>query len=447
MRIPGILLREGEIPSSQVAYEAARWVRVLEESYPDRSLPILVRAARDLNTVYCLLAGMVAGRRLALIAADSTPAEVGRAKEILGTSYELDPLASVLGDGAEDLIFSDCGHGFELVVFSSGTSGAPKAIALSSESLLASARAHAEHFQLRAEDCWLASLALHPIGGISVVTRAFFLGQNLAFDAEPGLSPLLYWLESGRVVGASVVPTQLYRLCQEKNFAPNPAFRHLLVGGSELAQEIMQSVRQRFPGLEIFPTYGMSETASQILTSSMRDLPEARSGALYPLSGVAVRVAEDGELWVSGKMLFSGYYQAGRFIERKADWFATGDLAEPGSSSGSWKINGRKSDLIISGGVNISPLEVEAVFRSLVPGAEAALIGIPDLEWGERSVLVYSMENRCELEDGAAILQKMRTLLSAKKMPKKILFFNELPKGSGGKILRKKIREAVVAMS
>ena len=429
MRIPAILLKDGRIGEEEVAQEVGKRVEALKAFEFE---PLLLISRRNVESVYWLLATIFAGRTVAFLSEEATPAERASAANTIGAKECLDTGSMRLG-GTSLLLRSDLSPEFRLIVFTSGTSAAPKAVSLPMSALEASARAHSEHFSLSADDIWL--------GGISIVTRAMILGQNLAFSESSDAEDLLEWMRSGRISGASTVPTILYRLCVRKSgFAWHPSFRYLLVGGSGIPISLWDEICANFPAAPVFPSYGLTETASQILTASTKDPLSERREKLRALPGVRVDLDKGGELTVSGTMLADGYYREGRLFPRESERFSTGDLARA-TDTNAYFVTGRRDDLIISGGVNISPLEVEEVFRGLYPDLDCALVGIPDPEWGQIAVLMYSGPVGREALDHQLVLEAMRAKTSPKKIPKRICRVANLPRTGSGKILRRRLRE------
>jgi O-succinylbenzoic acid--CoA ligase len=311
------------------------------------------------------------------------------------------------------------------VIFSSGSTGEPKGIALSGRALRASAEAHQQH---SGNSHWLLNLPLHHVGGFSVLSRAHFLNGEVSltaarFDAKETAA----WIEKGQVRGISVVPTTLHRLLEEEgNFG---RLEIALLGGAPAEPALVERALAR--GVPVRLTYGMTEHSSQIATEV-----SAGSGKL-PLPGVEVRLAEDGEIQVKSPCLANGYFRGGRLeaLPKVDGFFPTGDL---GRLEGSALIlEGRKSDMIITGGVKVFPLEIEAL--ASVPGLnDIAITSLPDAEWGERV---------CAALVGDISPDTVKSYLAGKidprKMPKSWVNLAQIPRSSTGKILRAELRRLV----
>jgi O-succinylbenzoic acid--CoA ligase len=313
------------------------------------------------------------------------------------------------------------------VIFSSGSTGIPKGVALSGTALRASAQAHAEHHQC-AQATWLLNLPLYHVGGLSVLSRALFLESAVGVaGVRFSVDETKVWLDSGAIHGLSLVPTTLRRLLGKVR-ARN--MKIILLGGAAATEELVEKALQE--GFPIRLTYGMTEHCSQIASEN-----KARSG-LIPLPGVNVRT-EAGEILVNSPMLALGYYQDGALVAlpKHTGYFATGDLGE--TTGQVLTIHGRKSDLIISGGVNVFPAEIERELFKLPEIGDFAVTGIPDKEWGE-AVCVGLVSKNIDL---ASIQAFLRSRLERAKVPKHFIFLPEIPRSPMGKVLRPALRAAI----
>ncbi len=246
--------------------------------------------------------------------------------------------------------------GDALVVATSGSTGTPKGVVLTHHAIAASARATSARIGVQADDHWLSCLPLSHVGGLSVITRALALGTGLTvhpgFDRDAATDAAT----RGGVTLVSLVPTALQRI--------DPAlFRIVVLGGARPPADRPANV---------LATYGMTETGSGIVYDG------------EPLETVDVRIADDGEILLRGPMLLRAYRDG--TDPRNADgWLPTGDL-------GGWLpdgrlfVEGRRGDLIITGGENVWPERVEAAIVSHPLVADCAVIGRPDAEWGQRVV-------------------------------------------------------------
>lgn len=323
------------------------------------------------------------------------------------------------------------------VIFTSGSSGEPKGIALSGSALKASAEAHAAHNGVQ-KLCWLLDLPLFHVGGLSVLSRAFFLGSEVALG-PPRFDPAQAkaWIDSGLVQGLSLVPTTLHRLLD----GGNPDFSKLklvLLGGAPAPLDLVNQALSR--GVPLRLTYGMTEHASQIATELQP------SGGLVPLPGVEILVSDEGLISVRSPMLASGVYREGRLepLSLTNGFFATGDLGS--FDHGKLQVTGRRSELIISGGMKLFPLEVEREL-ALLPGVvDCAIVSTPDPEWGE-IVCALVVENSPGAFDSEAARSSLKAVLEARKVPRQWFLVPRIPRSAAGKILRSELRSFIPTRS
>lgn len=332
----------------------------------------------------------------------------------------------------------------QVVLWTSGTSGRPRGVALSWEAMATHVAAASRRLELDpARDVWLASLSLAHIGGLMVVVRALLTGSGLMAPG-PVASPALPGLLMGTSVpggGApvpshvSLVPTQLLRVL---DFAgdgpPPPSLRCVLLGGAHTPRDLL--FRALDAGWPVALTYGMTEMASQVATA----LPEAvrrKPGSVgRPLDGVDVRVATDGEVLVRGPTQASGYLDGTPLADARG-WYATGDLGEVDADGDLW-ITGRRSDRIVTGGVNVDATEVEEAIRRHPAVADVCVAGVPDAAWGEAvAACVVPVEGEFDLD---AVEAWLRDRLSGPKRPKRWKVVQALPLNANGKVERARVR-------
>lgn len=349
------------------------------------------------------------------------------------------PAGSVVFPGAlkiakpEDSAFPQRAlHEIWAVIFSSGSSGEPKGIALTGDALRASALAHAKHSGA-GQACWLLDLPLYHIGGLSVITRALFLNASIAlggakFDAEHCAA----WIESGLVQGLSLVPTTLFRLLKmETDFS---RLQLVLLGGAPAEASVVEKALERKIPLRL--TYGMTEHCSQIATEI------APGSGFVPLPGVELRMATDGEILVRSSCLASGIYSKGTLqpLTLENGFFATGDLGAV--SGGALRFLGRKSDMIVTGGLKVFPAEVEREISRLDGVSDCGVTGLADPEWGE---VLYAAV--VETEPGSLnpqlFREKLKSALEQRKIPKNWVLLGSIPRSATGKILRTELRATV----
>lgn len=324
-----------------------------------------------------------------------------------------------------------------LLVATSGSSGQPKAVMLSAGALAAAARASHSVTPLGPGDRWLACLPLFHIGGYSILSRCRLSGAapilHQGFDA----GRVWHSLTHDAVTHLSLVPTMLSRLLDLHSAPPPPGLRHVLVGGAALTSEL--AVRAAELGWPIQPTYGMSEMASQVAT--LPRLPYSwRPGQVgCPLPGAEAALTPDGWLKVRGPMMMTGYanprLSPGDGLED--GWFVTSDLAEIGEDGG-LTILGRGDDVIISGGKKILPTMVEEALAGCPGLRGAAVLGLPDPDWGAVITAVFCGDPSVE-----QMLDWCRDNVSPLLRPRRAIKVPSLPSLSNGKPDRMALRRLV----
>ncbi|MEO6857638.1 MAG: AMP-binding protein [Solirubrobacteraceae bacterium] len=303
------------------------------------------------------------------------------------------------------------------VMFTSGTSAAPKEVALSYENWLWNAIGSALALGLDRNERWLCPMPLAHVGGLSIQIRSVIYGTTVLlherFDTDAAMAALS---DPGqRVTLVSLVPTMLARLLDAGLQNP-PTLRSALLGGGPIAPALLE--RARAAGIPVAYSYGMTEACSQIATNG------------WPLLGTEVALSDAGEVLVRGRTVAAGSL---------ADdgWLHSGDLGEF-DDAGRLVICGRKADTIISGGENVAPDEVEAVLLEHPAIVDAAVFGRSDPEWGER--VVAHVVVRSPIPTVEALRRHCAERLASFKVPKEIDFVASLPRGRTGKLLRRELR-------
>lgn len=331
-----------------------------------------------------------------------------------------------------------------LVLFTSGTSGTAKAARLSWAALRHSADAAVQVLPLAPGSTWLGCLPLDHIGGAMVILRSGRGGGTVVlhdgFDAEA----VTQAIDAGEVHGASVVPTMLHRLLAARGDRPWPAtLRCLLTGGGPLSSDII--ARSTALGLPPSQTYGLTEAASQVCTLLPHHAAAHAGSAGRALPGMQVRIV-DGVIQVRGPALFSGYETDGVVCEPlPADgWFSTGDLGEL-DADGFLTVHDRRTDLILSGGENLYPAEIEAALERHPQIAEASVYGVADAEWGQ--VVAAVLVARGDPPNDDAFTAWCAEHLAGFKRPRRWRWAQELPRTATGKLQRHLLGETSATSS
>ena len=321
------------------------------------------------------------------------------------------------------------------VAHTSGTRGSPRAVVLSRRAFLASEAAHAANLGWRADDRWLMCIPPAHIGGLSILTRSLIARRCVVLGPDPSgrfeAPQVIASLREHRVTLLSVVPTMLRRLlCSEEPYwRPPPTLRAVLVGGAPLSDALRRQTRDR--GVPIRATYGCTEACSQVATQDEEHA--GAQGVGRPLPGIAVRI-RDGEIQLAGDVLMDGYLDDDdRSSTWTADgWYRTGDRGAF-LPDGQLLVRGRRDEVIITGGENVSPEMVEAFLES-VPGVRGSCVfGTPSEEWGQELAVAmeveaeFSMRRFRESIDGG---------LAPHQRPRRFALVESLPTTSSGKLDR-----------
>jgi o-succinylbenzoate---CoA ligase len=308
------------------------------------------------------------------------------------------------------------------LVYTSGTSGTPRGVSLSHANFAASAFASAWNLGVDPYDRWLCVLPLFHVGGLSILTRSAIYG-TAALIAPFEVEPVKAALEDGEITLASLVPTMLRRLA-DAGLESAPALRAALLGGGPVPRDLLAWAAER--ELPVLQTYGMTETCSQVATAAATD------AAARPLPGVELSISGAGELLVRGPMVSRGALAAD-------GWLHTGDRGRI-DADGSLTVEGRLKDVIVTGGENVACAEVERVLEDHPAVVEAAVIGVPDTEWGEVVTAYVVLANGVADAD---LIEHCRQQLAAYKAPRAIHTVESLPRNAAGKLLRRELgREA-----
>lgn len=329
-----------------------------------------------------------------------------------------------------------------VIIATSGSSGAPKGVMLSNRAVKASAAAVNAKLDLAAGDCWLNCLPLYHVGGLSIAYRTALAGASMVL--QQGFEAGQVWQDIKRypVTHLSLVPVMLARLLDEADSTPPVRLKSVLVGGAALNEKLASRAIEA--GWPLCVTYGMSETASQVATHCIggnKDLADMQGYAMPLIDGVECEVIDReggitalaGQVRIKGDCLMSGYANPGRIAGDGLDaagWFTSGDLGQL-DERGFLRIIGRADEMMISGGENVNPHEVEILILDC-PGIDAVcVIGVTEPVWGQRVCAVYAGQYN-ELEVEYWCRKKIKGVLR----PRQFVRLLSLPRLPTGKIDR-----------
>src|SRR5690625_243655 len=325
------------------------------------------------------------------------------------------------------------------MMYTSGTTGLPKAVVHTYGNHWWSAIGSLLNLGHEENDKWLLTLPMFHVGGLSILIRSVIYGMSVLLLEKYDRKKLPELIKERKITIASLVTLMLEQLLEDlegKNRLHS--LRCILLGGGAVPKVLLQKAKQK--QIPLLQSYGMTETSSQIVTLSS-DIALNKQGtsgkALFPAQVKIEQGTTDGvgEIFVKGPMVFKGYYKNDQANEESFinGWFQTGDLGYL-DDDGFLYVVERRTDLIISGGENIYPSEIEHVLVGLEGIGEAAVVGMPDERWGSVPVAYIVRDN--EKVDGKTILEYLEDKLASYKIPRKVFFKKELPRNASNKVMR-----------
>jgi acyl-CoA synthetase (AMP-forming)/AMP-acid ligase II len=350
-----------------------------------------------------------------------------------------------------------------VLLFTSGTTGEPKAAVLRHRHLTSYVISTVEFMAAADDEAALVSVPAYHIAGISAVLTGIYGGRRIVY--LPAFSPEA-WVETAaaeRVTHAMVVPTMLGRILDvlAARSETLPFLRALSYGGGRMPMAVIERAMNALPHVGFVNAYGLTETSSTIAVlgpDDHREAVAARDAAVRrrlgsvgrPLPSVELEIRGPGgenlPAGVSGEVYVRGEQIAGEYLHRKviADdgWFATNDAGWL-DEAGYLFVDGRLDDVIVRGGENISPAEIEDRLRAHPQVADVAVFGVPDDEWGERIAAVVVARNPAV--SGEELAGWVRAALRSTKTPESWAFRAELPYNETGKLLRRVLRQEFLA--
>jgi o-succinylbenzoate---CoA ligase len=342
-----------------------------------------------------------------------------RLRAVFAPEAPSEPPEPVLGEGPVEAWLQIGGNpdAVHTVIRTSGTTGEPKAVELTYANHLASARASAGGLGVEPDDRWLCPLPLHHVGGLNVLIRSAINQTTVALHERFDAERVKATLEAGEVTLASLVPTMLVRL-RAAGLSRAPGLRAIALGGGPIPPGLLDWAGET--GIPVVPVYGMTETCSQVVAGS--------PGRALP--GVELEIAPDGEILVRGEMVAPG--EAG-----PDGWLHTGDLGRL-DDDGALHVLGRVKELIVTGGENVAPLEVEQALLAHPAVSDAGVVGLPDPDWGEAVTAFVVLRSPVPAEE---LRDWCRERLASFKVPKAIHPVEALPRNAGGKLQRDRLAE------
>jgi O-succinylbenzoic acid--CoA ligase len=346
------------------------------------------------------------------------------------------------------------------LLFTSGTTGQPKAATLSHGGLQSHAAASALRLGCQHDDIWLSTLPLFHIGGLAILIRSTLAATTMALSRSGKAEDIVRALERWPVTVISLVPTQLHRLLERWPGPPPRSLRALLLGGASVDHDLLSLARLR--GWPVAVTYGLTEAGSQVATAwptTRTDATREIGAPPLPMTQVEIRdrrgrqlpAERVGEIWVRGPGVMTGYWKdptssAAALVD---GWLRTGDLGWL-DVGGRLAVASRREDLIVSGGENVYPAEVESALVSHPDICEACVFGVQDPVWGQAVwAAIVPAAGRGEAEGADEPSHWQRCLddwlterLAGYKRPRYYVVAQSLPRTASGKVSRREVREA-----
>jgi acyl-CoA synthetase (AMP-forming)/AMP-acid ligase II len=313
----------------------------------------------------------------------------------------------------------------------------------------------------------LLTVPLYHVAGMQAMLAAIYGGRTLVLMRQFEVKEWLETVQREQATRAMLVPTMLKRIIDEPDFPKYDikSLRIITYGAAPMPFEVIQKAIRVMPGVKFINAFGQTETASTITTLGPEDhmiegteeerqkkLKRLASSIGRPLPDVEVRIVDEdgktlpalgvGEIWARGSRIMTGYWrdeQKTSQVLTPDGWLRTGDLGWK-DEEGYIYLTGRADDMIIRGGENISPEEVEDVLYSHPKVEEAAVIGVADPEWGQEPRAIVVLK-KGEVATPEEIIEYCRSRLAGFKRPRSVIFTGSLPRNPMGKVLKRKLRE------
>ncbi len=324
-----------------------------------------------------------------------------------------------------------------VVIFTSGSTGRPKGVVHTFLSLISSIENGNDILGHKEKDRWLASLPFYHIGGFQIICRSLYFGCTIIIPETLQTNHLADAIIKNNPSHISVVSTQLERLLYQK-INPGKNFKVSLIGGGFISDDLMFEA-DRF-GWKPFRVYGSSETASMITAIPADNIKLKPESVGKPFRNVEIKVSEESEILIKSSSLFKNYLNDEKetCLRLIDNFYHTGDLGFI-DADGYLFIEARRNDLIVTGGENVNPIEVEKVLAELPFISEACVFPKQSKTWGQ--IVAAAIVSRDKSVNEKTLKEVLKQKLAGFKIPKQFFLVDELPKTPLGKLEREKIRK------
>ena len=374
----------------------------------------------------------------------------------------------LLASGSDDEVFTDIAdEDITILMYTAGTTGLPKGVPLPHNSFGLYVLENVNPADPEIEETNLLTMPLYHVAGVQAMLAATYGGRALAMMRQFEVNEWLETVQQERANRAMLVPTMLKRVIDHPDFAKYDlsSLKVITYGAAPMPFEVIKKAIDLFPGVSFINAFGQTETASTITTLGPEDhvvegteeekekkLRRLTSSIGRPMPDVEMKIVDEagndlppgevGEIVALGPRVMSGYWKDAEKTAKamtKDGWLRTGDMGYM-DEEGYFYLAARADDLIIRGGENISPEEVENVLYAHPAVEEAAVIAIPDPEWGQepRAIVVLKEGKEATADE---LIEFCRERLASFKRPRSVVFADELPRTSTGKVLKRILRE------
>ena len=338
-----------------------------------------------------------------------------------------------------------------IIMFTSGSSGKPKAVELSFSNLIQSAKIGNKYLKQTKEDRWLASLPFYHIGGFSIIFRALIFGTEIILPNNLKLQSIIQTINQLKPTLISLVSSQMSELLKN-NIHPDDELRHVLLGGGFIDSNLMSEALHK--GWNVSKVYGSTETSSFVTVLSPDEFiikPESVGKPILPNDVLIfdenrneLQNSTEGEIAIKSPAVMKGYLKDDTATKNKLfnGVYLTGDIGYK-DPEGYIHVVNRRSDLIVTGGENVNPAEVEEMIMNFSKVKEVCVFGTDDIYWGQKVAAAIVANSNAKFS-GEDLKDFLKDKIASFKIPKEIYFVDEFPKTELGKIKRESLKKLFV---